>query len=229
MSTRTLEFRPGSEEWWLASLLAAELLALVAYFGLTDAGITGPRYVLYPLVWITVGVWAVLRTTPPAASERARWVAGGVAAGYVLVLAFLTGLLAVYLSSGAGGSHGHSHVHGLQMTMTSPGWGPRVSYVSHAFHVYFVPFRVIGYLALGYLVYATLLDATSVALSGVVGVATCLSCAFPLVASVLGGLGGAAVMGGLAPYSLDLSTAAFCLAVGLLTWRPGHGRVHSAP
>lgn len=220
MSTRTLTFRPGSEEWWLASLLAAQLLAVVGYFGLTDAAVTDPRYVLYPLVWITLGVWAVVRTTPPRASERARWVAGGVAAGYVLALAFLTGLLAVYLQS-AGASHGHEHIHGLQVTMTAPGWGPRVAYVTHAFHVYLIPFRVIGYLALGYLVYAALLDATSAALSGVVGVATCLSCTFPLVASALGGLGGAAVFGGLATYSLDISTVAFCLAVGLLTWRPG--------
>ncbi|MFB6206554.1 MAG: hypothetical protein ABEJ05_08535 [Haloglomus sp.] len=221
MSTRNLAFRPGSDEWWLATLLAAELLALVGYFGLTSAAVTDPRYVLYPLVWITVGVWAVLRTSPPSASARARWVAGGVAAAYVLVLAFLTGLLAVYLSSGG---HSHSHIHGLQVTMTAPGWGPRVAYVTHAFHVYFVPFRVVGYLALGYLVYATLLDATSAALSGVIGVATCLSCAFPLVASVLGGLGGAALYGGLATYSLDISTAAFLLAVGLLLWRPGHRR-----
>ncbi|WP_276257325.1 DUF7546 family protein [Haloglomus litoreum] len=225
MSTRSLEFRPGSEEWWLASLLAAELLALVGYFGLTDAGITSPRYILYPLVWITVGVWAVLRASPPVASERARWIAGGIAAGYVLLLAFLTGLLAIYVSNGGAASGGHSHVHGLQLTMTAPGWGPRISYVTHAFHVYFVPFRWIGYLALGYLLYATLLDATSAALSGVVGVATCLSCAFPLVASVMGGLGGAAVVGGLATYSLDLSTAAFLVAVGLLLWRPEYGRV----
>ncbi|PSP96726.1 hypothetical protein BRC89_13325 [Halobacteriales archaeon QS_4_70_19] len=220
MSTRTPRFRPGSEEWWLASLLAAQLLALIGYFGLTDAAITDPRYVLYPLVWITLGVWAVVRTDPPVASERARWVAGGAAAGYVLTLAFLTGLLAVSLQ-GAGASHGHEHIHGLRLTMTAPGWGPRIAYVTHAFHVYFIPFRVIGYLALGYLVYATLLDATSAALSGVVGVATCLSCTFPLVASALGGLGGAALFGGLAAYSLDISTVAFCLAVGLLTWRPG--------
>jgi hypothetical protein len=222
MSTRTLEFSPGSDEWWLATLLAAELLALIGYFGLTEAAITQPRYVLYPLVWIAVGVWAVLRTTPPAASERARWVAGGAAAAYVLTLAFLTGLLAVYLTNGGGGSH--SHVHGLSVTMTAPGWGPRVSYVTHAFHVYIIPFRVIGYLALGYLLYATLLDARRAALSGVVGVATCLSCAFPLVASVMGGLGGAALAGALATYSLDLSTLAFCVAAVLLSRRPGiHG------
>lgn len=225
MPTRTIDLRPGREGWWLVTLLAAELLAVGTYFLLTPAVMTDPRYVAYPLLWIAASVWAVARVEPPAASERARWAAGLLAAGYVLLLAFLTGLLAVYLTSGG---HSHSHIHGLQVTMTAPGWGPRIAWVTQLFHVYFVPFRVIGYLALGYLLYAAVLDLSTVTLSGAFGLATCLSCAFPVVASLAGGLGGAAFAGAVTTYSLDISTAAFLAAVGLLALRPG-ARGHAAP
>jgi hypothetical protein len=220
MRTRSIDLRPGQEGWWLVTLLAAELVAVGAYFLLTPAAITDPRYVAYPLLWIAAGVWGVARVEAPSASERARWGAGLLAAGYVLLLAFLTGLVAVYLST-PGGGHSHSHVHGLSVTMTSPGWGPRIGYVTHLFHVYFVPFRWIGYLALGYLLYTAVLDTATAALSGVFGVATCLSCALPVAASLAGGLGGAALAGAVTTYSLDISTAAFLLTVGLLALRPG--------
>lgn len=221
MSTHTPRLTPADDAWWLASLLAAEFLALLAYFGLTSATMTEPRYMLYPLLWIAVGVWAVLRVDPPAASERARWAAGGLAAVYTLALAGLTGLVAVYLTIGEGAPHAHAHVHGLSITMAPPGWGPRVAFATDLFHVYVVPFRVVGYLALGYLLYVNALDAVTATVPGVLGVATCLSCALPLASSVAGAVGGAALAGAVATYSLDISTAAFLLAAGLLAWRPG--------
>jgi hypothetical protein len=199
----------------------AELLAVTAYFGLTPAVMTDPRYVAYPLLWIAAGVWGVARVEPPSAPERAHWTAGALAGGYVLLLAFLTGLLAVYLTPAGAGGHSHAHAHGLQVTMTSPGWGPRIAWVTDLFHVYFVPVRWIGYLALGYLLYAAALDTVTATLSGVFGVATCLSCALPVTASLAGGLGGAAVAGAVTTYSLDISTGAFLLTVGLLALRPG--------
>jgi hypothetical protein len=220
MSTRTPRFTPEHDAWWLVSLLAAEFLALIAYFGLTSAQVTEPRYMLYPLLWIAVGVWAVLRVDPPAASEHARWAAGALAAVYVLALAALTGLLAVYLTTGEA-AHAHAHTHGLSITMAPPGWGPRIAFATDLFHVYVVPFRVVGYLALGYLLYVNALDAVTATVPGLLGVATCLSCALPLASSVAGTLGGAALAGAVATYSLDISTAAFLLAAGLLTRRPG--------
>lgn len=221
MATRTATRLPR-EARWLAGLVAVELLAVGAYLALTPTIVDSPRYVLYPLVWIAAAAWAVLRTDPPAASRRARDGARVVAGGYFLLLAFLSGLLAVYLSP-AGAAHSHSHVHGLRVTMATPGWGPRISYVTHLFHVYFVPFRVIGYLGLAYLVYAATLDAFRAAVPGVVGVATCVGCAFPLVASLAAEVGGAALAGAAATYSLDVSTVAFLLALGLLYWRPAPG------
>lgn len=201
---------------WLSGLVALEALAVVGYFALSPATVTNPRYVLYPFVWINVGVVAAVATTPPEASRRAKLLAGGVSLAYFLVLAGLSGLVGLEL-----GAHTHTHVHGLQLTMAAPGWGPRIAYAGSLVTATFVPYRVVGYLALSYLVYATVLDATGAALSGVLGFASCVSCGLPVVGSLA--VGAVGTMGGVAvaAYSVDLSTAVFVLAVGLLTLRPG--------
>jgi hypothetical protein len=118
------------------------------------------------------------------------------------------------------GAHSHAHVHGFQFTMTAPGWGPRVAYAGSLVTATFVPFRVIGYLALSYLVYATLLDAVGRALSGVLGFASCLSCSLPVAGSLAAGVVGTAGGVGVAAYSIDISTAVYVAAVGLLILRP---------
>lgn len=227
--------------------LLAEALLVVGYFGATAAEPTALRYVLYPFVWINVGVWAMWRVRPPKAGPRARRAAAAVAVTYFLVLAYATGLLAVYpavhehvspfalsgvtAASLLGGLdwltvplHAGASDPGLSVTLASPGWGPRVAYVVPAVgHAYFVPYRVVGYLALSYLVYATALDAARAALSGVVGLGACLSCSFPIVGSLAAGVAGwsSALAAVVYAYSVDLSTGVFLLAVGLLLWRPG--------
>ncbi|WP_254545931.1 DUF7546 family protein [Halomarina pelagica] len=200
---------------WLAVVVLAEALLLVGYFGVTDARPTTLRYVLYPFVWIDVGLWAAVRTPPRPAARRLRWAAALLAVAYFLVLAWLAGLIGIYPG---GHGHAHAHLHGWLFVPSAPGWGPRIAYAGHAFHVYFVPYRVLGYLALAYLVYARALDASAAALSGVVGLAACLSCSFPILASLAAATVGSssglstAALG----FSLDLSTAAFVLAVALL-------------
>lgn len=201
----------------LGTIVAVEGLLVAAYFGLTPAEPTGLRYVLYPFVWIDVGLWAVLRTAPPQTTRRSRWLAIGVAAAYFLVLAVVSGLIGV-----PSGHAYHVHAAGIHVRLGAPGWGPAVSYVSSTVHLTFVPYLVIGYLSLAYLVYATVLEAASIAVSGVLGLASCIGCAFPAVAGVAGVAGGsAAVVGTASGLSIDLSTAAFVLAVALLYWRPG--------
>lgn len=233
--------------------LLAEALLLAGYFGATGAEPTALRYVLYPLLWINVGVWAVWRVRTPEASPRARRAAGAVAVAYFLVLAYATGLLALYpgvhehatpfalsapgvtgasLLSGAVGAlstalplHAGAADPGLSVTLASPGWGPRVAYVVPGVgHAYFVPYRVVGYLALSYLVYATALDAARAALSGVLGLGACLSCSFPVVTSLAAGVAGwSSALTAAYAYSVDISTVVFLLAVGLLLWRPAGG------
>lgn len=234
--------------------LLAEALLVAGYFGVTGAEPTALRYVLYPLMWINVGVWVVWRVRTPDASARARRAAGVVAVTYFLVLAYATGLMALYpgvhehatpfalAAPGVTGAsllsavptvasgllptvlplHAGAADPGLSVTLASPGWGPRVAYVLPGVgHAYFIPYRVVGYLALSYLVYAAALDAARAALSGVLGLGACLSCSFPVVSSLAAGVAGwSSALTAAYAYSVDISTAVFLLAVGLLLWRP---------
>lgn len=202
---------------WLLALVGLELFALVSYFGLSSATITDPRYVVYPFVWINVGVLAVLRTTPSKSNRRTRLVAVGISALYFLVLASLAGLIGFEL-----GAHSHTHVQGFQFAMSAPGWGPRLGYAGSLVTLSFVPYRVIGYLALSYLVYATLLDAARAAVPGVIGVASCISCGLPIAGSLAAGaVGGMGSVVTATSLSVDISTAVFLGAVAVLVFRPG--------
>jgi hypothetical protein len=215
-SARASNLSALPEVRWLVVLVAVESLAVVGYFSLTSSTVTGVRYLVYPFVWINVGVLAVVTTPSPSGDRRMRLLAAAASALYFLALAGLSGLLAVEL-----GSHSHAAVRGLQLTMSVPGWGPRVGYAGSLVTATFVPYRVVGYLALSYLVYATLLDAAGRAVSGVLGFASCVSCGLPVVGSLAAGAVG--TMGGVAvaTYAVDLSTLVFVGAVGLLALRPG--------
>ena len=216
-STRELGDRLPVEDLLALGVVVVLELALVgAYLVVTDRTVTGLRYVVYPFVWINVGLFAVARTEAPSGPARRRLVAVVVAAAYFLVLAYAAGLLRV----SPGGSVGPT---GLQVVLASPGWGPTVSYVATGFHLVVVPFRVVGYLALAYLGYVAVLDASGAAVSGLLGFLSCVSCTFPVVsaavASVFGGA--SALSAAAAGLSVDTGTAAFVLAVGLLYYRPG--------
>lgn len=241
MKTATLRDRlalRGPEYRLLGLVIAVELFVTAGYFLLSPADLISVRYALYPFLWINAGLWAVLRIDPRAAPSAHRWLAGAVAAAYFLLLAGVTGLVGVSISLPlltAGGGVGFGGVvelpplHasaasvGWQVRMASPGWGPRIAYIGHDFYVYFIPYRVIGYLSLAYLVYIAALDAGRTALGGVVGVASCVGCSFPLVTALVGlvsGGGSAGLMGTVTAFSLDLSTVAFLAAVVLLSYRP---------
>jgi hypothetical protein len=214
------------ELWWLVVLTAVEAVGVVGYFALTSADVQAVRYVVYPFVWINVGVLAVVSVTPRTPDRRTRLVAGAAAGVYFVVLGLLAGLISVDLGAllGAGHGHSHAHVHGWQVAMTTPGWGPRVGYAGSVLTLNFVPFRVIGYLALSYLVYAALVDLAGTAVSGLLGLGSCLSC-LPVVGSLAAGLaGGTGVATALSTLSVDVSTAVFVGSVLLLTLRPDPDR-----
>jgi hypothetical protein len=215
----TLDSLAGRRDVQLLGLaLVAELLLLAVYVAATPAELTRPRYALYPFVWINVGLWAVLRTVPPRATPGRRLVAGLVAGLYLLVLCWLAGLVGFVAGAPA-------DLLGVSIGYGSPGW-ERIRIVTAAVYVVIVPYRVIGYLVLAYLVYITILDTAAAALSGALGFISCLSCSFPILASLAAGVfgGGAAVTGALYAYSVDISTVVFVLAVALLYYRPGFGR-----
>ncbi len=197
-----------------AGVLTAELLAVGIYFTATGAQSTTLRYVLYPFVWINLGLWAALHVRPRPAGRRTQLVAGGVALGYFLVLTWFAGLFGTATGDGAVG---------LDVTFASPGLGPIVGYFGTVVYVVAVPYLVVGYLTLSYLVYVAALDASRAALPGVLGLASCVGCAFPIVATIVAGVAGgsSAVVATIYTHSMDLSTVAFVLAFALLYWRPG--------
>ncbi len=185
---------------------------------LTDAGIAALRWMAVPLVWITAAVVAVDHVDRPVATGRRRAVAAVVGLGYGLLLAWVAGLVAV---GGTGG--------GVDLALLPPWWGPVLR--SHGVvALTLVPFRVVGYGVLGYLAYAAVGDALAVgsgllpgAAGGLVAVLSCVGCAVPLLSAlgVGGGAGAVAALvgsGGLGTHLLG--TAAYLLAVGLLSARP---------
>ncbi|WP_396612511.1 hypothetical protein ACH9L7_04345 [Haloferax sp. S1W] len=215
---------------WLLVLLWVESLAVAAYLVVTPVHVDDVRYVVYPFVWINVGVAAVLWTTLPETNRQLRLVAGVVAVAYFFLLAALSGLVSVdfgaLLGSGAHAAGGHTHAAGghptgWQFSLAAPGWGPRFGYSSGALSVAFIPYRVVGYLALSYLVYAAVLDTARAALSGTLGLVSCVGCTFPIVTGLSAGLaGGTGVASALQTLSVDLSTVVFVAAVAVLVFRP---------
>jgi len=196
-----------------ALLFNTGLLLAAVYFVFTDATLLDPRFTLYGIVWITVGALVFRLIDLPPASTSTRRRALAVSVGYFGLLAVAGGLVS---AAPAGGGMG------LRLAWLPPGWGPALLYSGEFVNVTLMPARVIGYLALAYLVYATVLDAAGAAAPGLLGLLSCVSCSWPILASLATGAfgSGTALAAATTTLSYDLSTAVFLLTVGLLYWRP---------
>ena len=203
----------------LALAILVQLFLLFLYFAVAPEYTTTPRYTLYPLVWITVSLWVAMTVDVPDASGRRQLVGAAIAAVYFAVLLYLSGLVGFSPSEQTLASGG-----GFAVDGSSPGW-ERVTYVTESFYVVFVTYRVLGYLVLAYLVYVTVLDASASFFSGALGLFSCVSCTFPVLLSLSAGLFGGAVAGAVLDFSFDLGTLFFIVALTLLYYRPGFGRV----
>lgn len=236
--TRTVaDWRPArSTLLYGALVLYTEFLLVAAYFLFGDANLIQPLYTVYGLVWVNVGLWVFARARVAPASARTRRRSALVAVGYFAVLAVAGGL------ASAGVSHpglAHTHATGFAVSWLPPGWGPALVYRGALVQLVLMPAKVVGYAALAYLVYATAVDvlaivgdgdrggsearsASSAAVSGALGLFSCVSCSWPILASLATGLlgGGSAAASTAFGLSYDLSTAVFLLTVGLLYWRP---------
>ena len=193
-------------------ILNLELIVVLVYVILSEAHFTAIRYLVYPWVWINVGAWAVLRTRPKPSSTKNRRLAIGVAIGYFALLAYVGGIVGV-------GGFGT----GFRIAWLPPGWGPTLIYGGESLQLVLVPFKLLGYLALTYLVYATILDAAGSAFAGLIGLLSCVSCTIPVLATLLTGVLGGTVgfaASGFYALSYDLSTVVYVLSIGLLYWRP---------
>lgn len=200
--------------------LGVQSALALSYLVLTDAGLTAPTMLAVPFVWVTVAIVAVRHVERPAASRTVQLVAGLAGAGYALGLAWLTGMASSAMGTATG----------LDIVLLAPGWGPVLRFSGTTFSLVLVPYRVVGFIALGYLVSLAVRDVLNSGLSagvgGVVALGSCASCALPVVAAVGGLLGGAglgavpAVGGG----TYLIGTAAFVLAVAVLVRRPVRNR-----
>ncbi|SDM19243.1 hypothetical protein SAMN04487949_1221 [Halogranum gelatinilyticum] len=232
-ATSTLpNWRPSKQELLVwAAILNAELLAVLLYLLFMPVRVQSWRFILYGFLWINVGVFAVWKTNPTPSDPRTRRIALLVAAGYFLVLAVAGGILGPSHTSPIAAllTDGHTHSHGAttaaasyELRMLPPGWGPAFVYQGAWVMLILMPYKVVGYLALAYLVYATVIDAVTASISGALGLLSCISCTWPilgsLAASVFGSGSAVAVAATTWPY--DISTVAFLGVVGLLMWRP---------
>jgi hypothetical protein len=213
-------FRPRPRTLRLgAVLLTIELAAVALYLAFADVTITDPLILVYPLVWINVGIWALWRTDAPSTSRRRQLAVGLLAVTYFGVLAAVGGLLD--LSHAA---HAHDHEAQLRVAYASlpPGFGPALFYSGSVISLNLLPYQLVGYVALSYLVYVTVLEAAGSAISGLLGLFSCVSCTWPVIGTVVAGLfgSGSAVYTFALSQSYGLSTVVFVSAVALLLWRP---------
>lgn len=222
MSTITSHLRRPAVErttlLWAMLVLDIEVLLVAGFYLIAGETITDPLpTVIYPLVWINVSLWAVATATVQPVSRRRRRFAALAGLGYFLVLAGVGGVLNP-------GHAFHGHAHGaslsLQLFAHPPGWNPALFYGGPLVSLAVIPYKVAGYAALAYLVYATLVEAVGSAIGGLAGLFSCVSCAWPVVGTVVtGALGGAAGVFAI-QHSYALSTVVFLSAIALLRWRP---------
>ncbi|MFB6191974.1 MAG: hypothetical protein ABEI11_01490 [Haloarculaceae archaeon] len=207
---------------WGAILVNTELLIVLAYFwavgGTVPTELGYLALVAYPFVWLNVSAWALRRASLPPASPRRRLLAAAVGIGYFMLLSRVGGLLLPGIGARATGLR-------FVLLDVPPGFAPALLYSGEAVVINLIPFQLVGYATLAYLVAVTVLDAAGNAAAGLLGLFSCVSCALPVLAAVTSGLagGGAAVVATMTSGSYGLSTAAFLLTVLLLSWRPDAG------
>ncbi|TQQ82089.1 DUF7546 family protein [Halonotius roseus] len=203
----------GRRLYW-ALFLNSQLLAAVFYVLLTAASFASIRLVAYAALWLNVSVWVVVNSRPTATvADRVRRRALAVAGGYFALLAVAGGLVTVGIGEAATG---------LRIAPLPPGYGPALLYSGEWITITLMPNYLVGYAALAYLVYVTVIDAAGSAAAGLIGLFSCVSCSWPILASVVSAItgGGSLLVTSALQVSYGLSTAVFLLTAGLLYWRP---------
>ena len=221
MSTLTRRFDHSVDRGTLlygALVLNTELLlvAIHAVVGGTSAtSWQGVFQYVYPLVWINAGLLAIVKTTPPPVTTKQRRRALAVGVGYFLVLAAIGGIIRP-------GSPEIVPYTQLNLLYLPPGWNPMVAYFGNVVSLTLIPYKLVGYGALSYLIYVMILDTSGLSLGSLTGLFSCVSCVLgilvPTVSSVLGGT--AAAVGQLVPQSYAAATVVYLVSLALLYWRP---------
>ena len=211
--------RPSARSLGVAAAVLWMETVVVGWYVLYESvRITDPLVLVYPLVWINASLLALWVTDAPDASRRLRLLGGTLGIGYFLVLASVGGMV-----SPGHAFHGHAHDFGLSVAWPlPPGWGPMITYAGDLIGVAFIPYKVVGYATLAYLVYATVLETAGSVWAGAVGLFSCISCTWPVLGTILASAFGssAAVVVFAAEQPYAASTLVFLSAVALLLWRP---------
>ncbi|MFB6093401.1 MAG: hypothetical protein ABEJ77_00470 [Halanaeroarchaeum sp.] len=206
---RTTAPEPETVATW-GLILTTEFLLVIGYLLVTPTtSIVRPRYVVYPFVWINVGVGAAAAVSVSPQNRRHRAVGAVIAVAYYLALLYTAGNL--WMEPLAPGWT-------AELSMAVPGWGPLVTITGPGFSFAPIPFEAIGYAGLAYLLYANVLRISRSALAGVLGLVSCVGCTVPIVAPALGVLGGpvASLASTATQHSYDLGTAIFVFTVAIL-------------
>lgn len=195
---------PGRPEGAVVVATVIQVIAVVVYASVADATITSATNVAVPFIWVNLGLWGVLRIGWPKHGRRR--LAAAVAAGYVAILFVAAGIVQFGATTTA------ANVYWLV-----PGWGPLVTIQAEFVTLALVPYRVIGYLALGVLVFSVVARTAAGALTGLLGVFSCVGCTFPLLVTVFGSVGGVVSSSAVAGGSVSaLGTAVYAVTVLLL-------------
>lgn len=220
MSTSTYQFdrfevRRDTVLWGVL-LVNTELLLLLGYQLFSTNTISAVTSAVIPFVWINVALWAVLRTDLPSAPYRKRVIAIAIATAYLGVLSYFGGLWAM-------GPTDFGWRFAVSVASPSPGWTPIVHVDTAFFQVDIIFYQFVGYLGLAYLIFASVLDAAGSGVAGVLGLLSCVSCNWPLFATIITGLlgGSTAIAGAVLDNSYTVSTIVFLVTVALLYYRPG--------
>lgn len=156
-------------------------------------------------MWITVSLATAVWTGQIAQGRPRQWRGVAIGGGYTLVIAWLTGLL----GATTGGFP-------LRVHAAPPGWGPIILYDSGLLRLSIVPFKLIAYLALGYVIYALVAAHRGSIRAAAVGVFSCVSCTGPLLVAIIGAVGGTQATTAVATAGYDIATAALVATFGLL-------------
>jgi len=200
-------------------ILTTEFCLTIVYLLYSGVTLTDPLILLYPFLWINSSIFVLLLILPTSMPFLRRLPALFLGILYFIVLAYLSSILDLGHIF-----HGHSlfdHDFGLRVAFAPlpPGWAPSIFYSGNIVSIYALFFELIGYLSLSYLFYRSVLSFDRFALSGVIGVFSCVSCTWPLIGAYLSSISGSSLPLFLSTHqSYGLSTLIFITALSLLFW-----------
>lgn len=185
--------------------LVVLLAATAAYINVAEPILTDARVLGYPAVWITTSIAAAvwIGRTVRARPYRRRGLL--VAGGYTLALWWLAGVIGAPVGTGT-----------TEIIAAVPGWGPIVIHDGVWVRLAIVPFKLVAYLALGYVVYVFVAASGGSGRAAILGFGTCVSCTAPLLLAVVGLIGGGQAATMAASVGYDIATLLLVVTFGLL-------------